>query len=124
MGKRRSRSLSLFQALTLFESLIPKRATRKIPKGIPLVYSCPSVPQDTLTKRTCTKCSLYLASIKSKTEHTESCDDDGVRATTSSETIASREVRPVRIGARRGRELTYVMEMQGSVWHDMEFNVT
>ena len=77
--------LRLFQALTLSESLIPKRATRKFRKGIPFDYSCPSVP------------------------------------TTSAVVSVPREkVRPVRIAARRGRELMCVMEIQEWEWQDID----
>ena len=116
--------LRLFQALTLSESLISKRAMRKFPKGIPFDYSCPSVPQDQVTKRMCTTCGLYLASIKSKSEHAKSCCDDVVTMvspTTSTVVSVPREkVRPVRIAARRGRELMCVMEIQESEWQDID----
>ena len=101
--------LRLFQALTLSESLISKRATRKFPKGIPFDYSCPSVHQDQVTKRMCTKCGLYLDVVTMASP------------TTSTVVSVPREkVRPVRIAARRGRELMCVMEIQESEWQDID----
>ena len=115
--------LRLFQALTLSESVISKRATRKFPKGIPFDYSCPSVPQDQVTKRMSTKCGLYLASIKSKSEHGKSCGDDVVTMvspiTSTVVSVPREKVRPVRIAARRGREFMCVMEIQESEWQDI-----
>ena len=82
------------------------------------------MPQDQVTKRMCTNCGLYLASIKSKSEHAKSCGDDVVAMvspTTSTVVSVPREkVRPVRIAARRGREFMCVMEIQESEWQDID----
>ena len=70
------------------------------------------------------RCGLYLASIKSKSEHIKVCGVyvvTMVSSKTSTEVNTPREkVRPVRIVARSGRELMCVLEMQESEWQDID----
>ena len=54
--------LSLTQSLALKDQL-GVTALKNFPKGIPYDYSCPAA-QNIMERRLCSKCGLYLASIK------------------------------------------------------------
>ena len=58
---------SLFVTIQLGSNVLPARALRNYPKGIPYDYGCPSL-QEELTKRIC-QCGLYTATVISLTKH-------------------------------------------------------
>ena len=107
--------LSLFQNISLQNTLIPNRALKKFPMGIPYDYSCPSV-KDVLEKRICVHYGLYFGTIKEKSIHASYCrtkvvapPNPGVR---HEEPETRQRVRPQRIAARRQGELLCALAMQ------------
>ena len=108
---------SLFVNMALDKSVLPSRALKKFPKGLPYEFACPTV-QNILPKRICSKCGKYFASLKSLKSHAASCSS-GSRDATS---VVSRDlVRPQRLAAKRQRELMCVlryMETEELEWHD------
>ena len=86
---------------------MPAQTTKKFPKGIPYDYSCPSVDQDMIKRRMCSHCGLYFLSLKAKSLHGVSC-----RVTESRIENTTERVRPLRVAARRQRELLCVMGFQ------------
>jgi len=93
---------------------MPDRASKKFPKGIPYDYSCPFV-KHVIKRRVCSHCGLYFSSIKAKTLHGTSCRIN--EGPTQNET---ERVRPLRIAARRQRELLCVMAFQEMEWALMD----
>ena len=91
------------------------QATKKFPKGIPYDYSCPFVDQDMIKRRTCSHCGLYSSSLKAKSLHEASC-----RVTESRVENTTECVRPLRVAARRQRELLCVMAFQEMEWTSMD----
>lgn len=86
----------LFVTIQLGNAALPARALRNYSKGIPYDYGCPSL-QDELPKRLCQKCGHYTASVVSLNKHKQFC--------TGGEIQTSCKIRPVRLAARRQREL-------------------
>ena len=107
--------LSLYQNMSLRNTLMPSQASKKYPKGLPYDYSCPSVKQDVIKRRLCSSCGLYFGTIKANTLHKASCRVTEVRT----ENVTER-VRPMRIAARRQRELLCVMALQEMEWVSMD----
>ena len=99
--------LSLYQNISLQNALMPAQATKKFPKGIPYDYSCPSVDQDMIKRRMCSHCSINFSSLKAKLLDGASC-----RVTESRIENTTERVRPLRVAARRQRELLCVMAFQ------------
>ena len=103
--------LSLYQNIFFQNSLIPAQATKKFPKGIPYDYSCPPVDQDMMKPRMFSHCSLYFSSLKAKSLHGTSC-----RVTEGRIENTRGRVPPLRVPARRQRELLCVMGFQEMEW--------
>ena len=80
-----------------------------------MAYSCPSVKEDVIKRRLCSSCGLYFGTIKPNTLHKASCRVTEVRT----ENVTER-VRPMRIAARRQRELLCVMALQEMEWVSMD----
>ena len=98
------------------------RSAAKYPSGLPYDFACPSL-QDTLPSRTCKNCGLYFASMKSLKGHNNSCIAKERKGKGKGEVSVSNYVRPVRVAARRQRELMCVvryMETEDIEWHDEE----
>ena len=104
--------LSLYQNISLQNVLIPAQATKKFPKGIPYDYSCPFVDQDLIKRRMRSHCGLYSSSLKVKSLHEASYRVTEVRIENTTE-----HVRPLRVAARRQKELMTFQEMQ---WASMD----
>ena len=97
--------------IQLGNDVLPARAIRNYPKGIPYDYGCPSI-QEILTKRIC-KCGLYTATVVSLNKHQKFCK--------KGEKELPLKVRPVRLAARRQRELMCViknMDVTEFEWYD------
>ena len=111
-----SNLLSLHQNIALRGALMPNQVTKKYSKGIPYDLSCPSTKKD-IQKRLCLHCGLYFGTIKSLNKHRRHC-----KKPSSNQEIAEQQirVRPIRVAARRQRELLCVMEMQELEWHDID----
>ena len=103
--------LSLYQSISLKNALMPAQATKKFPKGIPYDYSCPPVDQDMMKPRMFSHCSLYFSSLKAKSLHGTSC-----RVTEGRIENTRGRVPPLRVPARRQRELLCVMGFQEMEW--------
>ena len=102
---------SLYQAMLLGKNLAPPRAKRRFPKCIPYYFSCPSI-QEELPKRICKLCGLYFGTMKSKNIHQEWCKKGGQFET------STKKIRPVRVTARRQRELMCELAHQELEWFD------
>jgi len=91
---------SIFPSLFLLKSVHPSMLPRSVAsfKLLPYDAYCPSV-QSQLVRRMCSKCGLYHASLASLNAHLKQCGvaQQAVR------------VRPVRLAARRQRELMVVI---------------
>ena len=112
---------SVFVRKAMSKVIFPRSAA-KYPSGLPYDFACPSL-QDTLPSRTCTNCGLYFASIKSLKGHNNSCTPKGRKGKGKCEVSVSNYVRPVRVAARRQRELMCViryMETEDIEWQDEE----
>ena len=108
---------SMFLIKSLNKDILPRSAA-KFKFGLPYDFACPSL-QNTLPLRTCNVCGLYMASIKSLKNHKKLCIAKGRQVNNE---VTDRDcVRPLRVAARRGRELMCViryMEMEDLEWHD------
>jgi hypothetical protein len=60
--------VSLFLNIALDKSILPSKALKKFPKGLPYDFSCPSV-ENVLPRRVCADCGVYFATIKSMKLH-------------------------------------------------------
>ena len=107
--------LSLYQNISLQNTLMPAQATKKFPKGIPYDYSCPTVDQDMIKQRMCSHFGLYSSSLKAKSLHEASC-----RVTEGRIENTTERVRPLRVVARRQEELLCVMAFQEMEWASMD----
>ena len=83
------------------------QARKKFLEGIPYDYSCPSVDQDMIKRRMCSHCGLYFLFLKAKSLRGASC-----RVTKDRIENTTERVRPLRVAARRQRELLCVMAFQ------------
>ena len=61
--------LTLYQNLSMKDDLTPSSALRKYPRGVPYDYSNPAVKEETIRKRICKSCRLYLGAINAKESH-------------------------------------------------------
>ena len=61
---KEAKYLSLFQNIAVSTNLLPEKAKKEFPNGIPYDYSCPST-KDILERRVYKRCGLYVGSIKS-----------------------------------------------------------
>ena len=94
----------------------PGRVTERAhPKELPHDYSCPSVPSETLTRRTCSHCGRYFASITRRASHQAACERGSVEVPKDLPVEPVR-IRPIRVAARRQKELLCVMGMQEMEW--------
>ena len=108
---------SMFVRKAMTKAILPRSAA-KYPSGLPYDFACPSL-QDKLPSRTCKNCGLYFASIKSLKSHNRTCTDRGEKG--KSERSVSQYIRPVRVAARRQRELMCIvsyLESEDIEWHD------
>ena len=99
---------SIFLTTSDTPSVLPRSAaTFKI---LPYDTYCPSV-QQLLSRRICRKCGLYHASLTNLKEHLRACGvDDNIQ-----------RIRPVRIAARRQRELMAIIafdDAEDAEWLD------
>jgi len=104
---------SLFIQLATPSSVLPRSVLGF--KSVPYDAYCPSL-QAVVGRRVCKKCGLYHASIVSLKSHQRVC---GVE-----DAIPTLRVRPVRVAARRQRELMAVIafqEHEDVEWIDEEF---
>lgn len=108
-----SKFMSLFLALAFNNQDILPRSLAGY-KSLPFDAYCPSV-QSVLMRRICKECGLYHASLTSLKAHTRTC---GIEQTVQ-------RTRPVRLAARRQRELmaiiAYDNNMEDAEWIDEEF---
>ena len=98
--------------------MISAQVTKKFLKGIPYDYSCPSVDQDMIKRRMCSHCGLYFSSLKAKSLHGAS-----YRVTEGRIENTTERVRPLRVAARRQRELlcvTVFQEMEWALIHEVD----
>ena len=112
---------NLFVNLVLDKSVLPPRALKQFPKGIPYDFACPSV-QNSLQKRICSFCGHYCASIKSITDHMKKCTNKG-NSEIDQMFISKPKIRPQRLAAKRQREfmcLVKYMENHEYEWHDVD----
>lgn len=66
-------------------------------------YSCPSL-RDIIRQRTCQRCFIYHASVKSLKAHEKYCKTLHLHPTSSQRSTITRQIRPVRVAARRQKE--------------------
>lgn len=99
-----------------FASLFVRRTldTEPTEATLPYDYFCPSVMQQ-LDNRICKKCNLYHASKKSMMNHAKSVHSVKTLST------EKRSVRPVRIAARRARELMCIISDTETKSEDAEW---
>lgn len=88
----------------------------------PYDLHCPSV-QPSITKRCCAVCGIYHASIKSAISHTKECHPRTAAAIVSAPPTEDRR-RPVRVAARRQREMMVILRDhlngEAAEWLDAE----
>ena len=103
-------------------------ALKNFPKGIPYDYSCPAA-QNIMERRMCSKCRLYLASIRKVSLHeqmhkkqktTPSDIPSEPPSKQSSETIQPPRLRPQRVAARRQKELLCAFQFQEFEWMELD----
>lgn len=95
---------SLATTLCLEGSILSDAQRRQFPLGIPYDYACPSLDKEVLTRRQCQKCGVYHSSIRSATTH--------AKIHKNIPPPMNARVRPVRIAARRQRELMCLVANQ------------
>jgi hypothetical protein len=106
-----SKFTSVFVTQAINPCVLPRSLTAF--QVIPYDAYCPSV-QSVLLRRTCKKCGLYHASLTSMKVHNKTCGIQDVVA----------PVRPVRIAARRQREMMAIItydQSEDAEWIDEEF---
>ena len=106
---------SIFVLKSLHKDILPRSAAKF--KEVPYDFACPSV-QDKLTSRVCKACGLYHASVRSLKEHTKAC-----KKSSAVRVYGDERLRPLRIAARRQRELMCVikyLEEEVYEWHSEE----
>ena len=111
-----SRFPSLFVQLILDSDVLSPGAMKRHAKHVPYDFACPSLHGE-LQKRTCDKCGLYHASIKSNKSHQRqrtgaAAANAPANATTNAPANApanAPRIRPQRVAARRQRELMCVI---------------
>ena len=115
--------LSLFQNLALGATLLPEKAAKKYPMGIPYDYACPST-KECLSDRLCNYCGMYFGTIKSKQQHSTACKpkpkESKPNEKSANQIAEVKKVRPQRVAARRQREILCVMAYQELEWHAMD----
>lgn len=111
----------MFTTVQIGRKALSERASKKYEKGLPHDFACPTVQND-LHKRTCVTCGLYFGTITSLKSHKHHCakqKQDGPK--THAATDRPIKVRPVRVAARRQRELMCIisyMENEVPEWYD------
>ena len=115
---------SLFATIAIAKDALPSRALRQFPKGIPYDYACPNLQKE-LSKRVCLTCGLYTSSVTSCNAHCKECKKTQKKSVTKPEVpTTGRKVRPVRLGAKRQRELMCAIAYSESTeeleWFDEE----
>lgn len=100
---RKSGDTSNFCPLFLLNNLCLSSIIEQPPKSLPYDYYCPSV-QNILKDRICSSCEMYFASQVMLRDHVKS-----IHHTSS---IYMKKTRPVRVAARRQRELMAVITLQ------------
>ena len=106
---------SLFTTIALGKKVLPSQAFKQFPRSIPYDCAC-STLQSELSKRVCSQCGLYCASITSSNAHRKCCD--------VSQESHPRRLRPLRVAAQRQRELmcilSYVDGIEEQEWLDQQ----
>ena len=113
---------SLFVNLALDKCVLPARAMKKFPRGIPYDFACPSV-RNVLSQRICEQCGIYFASVKSLKLHGKCTSAKNNTSHNFANISSGRCVHPQRLAAKRPREmmcLVKYMEMEEFEWHDEE----
>ena len=92
------------------------RSAASYPKGIPFDFTCPNM-QDKLMQRVCKQCELYHASVKSVKGHEVVCKQGALAQSSTQDKSATPwpRVRPVRVAAKRQRELMCVIQYMDDV---------
>jgi hypothetical protein len=114
----KNRFMSLFLNIALDKSIVPSKAFKKFPKGLPYDFSCPSV-ENVLPRRICADCGIYFATIKSMKVHKNICNSKTPKNFSKQE----EKLRPQRLAARRQQELLCVIvgsEEETFEWHNEE----
>ena len=115
--------LSLTQNLAL-KAQLGVTALKNFPKCIPYDCSCPAA-QNIMERRLCSKCGLYLASIKEVSLHeqmhkkqktTPSDIPSEPPSKQSAETVQPPRLRPQRVAARQQKELLCAFQFQELEW--------
>ena len=115
--------LSLTQNLAL-KAQLGVTALKNFPKGIPYDYRCPAA-QNIMERRLCSKCGLYLASIKEVSLHEQMHKNQkttpfDIPSEPSSkqfaETVQPPRLRPWRVAAWRQKELLCALQFQELEW--------
>lgn len=100
-----------FSSLLLRLSLKTKPACKNF-KQIPYDYFCPSIKSN-LSQRICNICGLYHASCKSKDLH--------IKETHKKSSVPVPKLRPVRVAAKRARELMIILKDKETGAEDSEW---
>ena len=117
--------LSLTQNLAL-KAQLGVITLKNSPKGIPYDYSCPAA-QNIMERRLCSKCELYLASIKELSLHeqmnkkqktTPSYIPSEPPSKKSAKTVQPPRLRPQHVAARRQKELC-AFQFQELPWMEL-----
>ena len=122
---KRATYLPLLQNIHIRKSL-PSPSQPRAQSLLPYDYSCPSITTEDSKKRTCKHCSLYHSTITSNVAHERVCKKES----TNPQSISSNKndtlnpnptrIRPVRIAAKRQREVLCAMAMQELEWHNID----
>ena len=103
-------------------------ALKNFPKGIPYVYSCLAA-QNIMERQLCSKCGLYLASIKEVSLHeqmhkkqktTPSDIPSEPPCKQSTQTVQPPRLRPQCVAARRQKELLCAFQFQELEWMELD----
>ncbi|KAG7170141.1 hypothetical protein Hamer_G012383 [Homarus americanus] len=98
----------LFVNLALDKCVLPVRAVKKSPKGLPYDLACPCLKNE-LQKRNCGTCGKYFASVKSINahinKHSSSCMSRHYVVSAPAERL-----QPQRLAAKRQREFMCVVK--------------
>ena len=114
LNQKNATYASLAQACLFGKRWEPSRLKRKFPRQTPYDFSC-EIIRDEVLKRICKTCGLYHGTIKPRVKH-ERWYLNRSKKTNTQQQLSFPRVRPVRVAAKRGREVMCIMEYQEAEW--------
>ena len=117
--KKNAPYASLAQACLFGKRLEPSCLKRKFPRQTQYDFSCGEIIMDEVSKRIYKTCGLYHGTIKARVKHERWCVNRSKKTNTQQQ-LSFPRVKPVRVAAKRGREVMSIMEYQEAEWLSLD----